>query len=166
MRQIKFKELSLEAFQLYGSFANMLEPDGYCFEGPVSRFYRDCAQQYLGTGGQASFSLCQIWERPLVIDGGEYHNYCEEAILPLDGDILMYVGPATASEFPPLDEIEVFRVPKGTLIVVNPGVWHFLPFPFQCQKVNILCILPERTYMNDCYVKELEGDDRLEIVLD
>lgn len=166
MRQIKFKELNLEDFQLYGSFTDMLAPDGYCFEGAGFRFYRDCTQQYLGTGAQASFSLCEVQERPFVIDCSEYHNYCAEAILPLDGDILMHVGPAVSSESPPLDEIEVFRVPKGTLVVVKPGVWHHAAFAFQCQKVNILCILPERTYMNDCHVRELEGDDRLEIVLD
>jgi len=40
---------------------------------------------------------------------------------PLDGDILMHVAPACGTKRCPLDKIEVFRVPKGTL------AWFYVP---------------------------------------
>jgi len=63
--------------------------------------------------------------------------------MPLDGDILMHVAPATPPQAVPLDKIEVFRVPKGTLVVLRPGVWHCAPFAEKNDFVNCMVVLPE-----------------------
>lgn len=166
MPKIKIKKLTRDDFRVYGSYADLLNPDGYCFGEEPVLFYRDLLQQNLGSSTSASFSICTVYERPLTIDSSEYHNYCAEAIIPLDGDILMHVAPAVSEDQPPVDQIEVFHVPKGTLVVTNPGVWHQAAFPYNCKKVNILCILPERTYMNDCHLRSLPDDNLVEIQLD
>lgn len=54
----------------------------------------------------------------------EYHNTCAEAMLPLDGDAYIHVAPAGPAGHVPYDEVEVFRVPKGTMVTLRPGVWH------------------------------------------
>jgi len=162
MRRIKVKDLSMDAFRNYGYFANMLKPDSYGFgEAPI-QFFRDILQLYVGAD-VSSFSICQVAKRPFIIDKTEFHSSCGEGILPLDGDILLHCGPATRKGFIPLEQFEVFRVPKGTMVVLKPGVWHHAPFALTDQSVHILIVLPERTYANDCTVIELKPDEKIEI---
>ena len=55
------------------------------------------------------------------IDTYEYHNTCAEAMLPLDGDAYIHVAPAGPADHVPYDEVEVFRVPKGTMVTLRPS---------------------------------------------
>jgi len=114
----------------------------------------------------ASFSTCRVEKRDLVIDATEFHGATGEGILPLDNDILIHVGPATPADVgPPLDKIHVFRVPKGTMVVLRPGVWHHAPFTPNDAPANVLIVLPERSYANDYEVVNLGGTDRLRVVI-
>lgn len=162
MRKIKVKELSLEAFKLYGSFEKMEGPEAYHFGAPPIKFYRDMIGLDLGGAAKASFSICQVEQRPFVIDKTEYHSSTGEGILPLDADVVIHVGPATNGAVP-LDEMEAFRVPRGTMAVLRPGVWHHAAFASGAKPANVLIVLPERTYANDCTVVELDEKDRIEI---
>ena len=58
--------------------------------------------------------------------------------------------------------MQVFRVPMGTMVVLRPGVWHHAPFTVDDDPANVLIVLPERTYANDCLVVEL-GEDGVSI---
>ncbi|MCL4415537.1 MAG: ureidoglycolate lyase [Actinobacteria bacterium] len=164
MSKIGFAELSLEKFKKYGSYTDLLNPSGVIFGDKYMSFYRDLVQGTLGKSNIASYSICLIKKRkPAVINISEYHNYCSETIIPLNGDILMHVGPATASDIVPVEDIEVFRIPKCTLVKLNPGVWHHMPFTYNCDFVSILVVLPERSYMNDCHVIKLPDDIQIEL---
>jgi ureidoglycolate lyase len=90
--------------------------------------------------------------------------YTGEGILPLDGDVLVHVAPATPKEIIPLDQIEVFRVPKGTLLTLRPGVWHCAPFAENSDVINVLVILPERTYVNDGYFYHIPKENEIHII--
>ncbi|MCK5328144.1 MAG: ureidoglycolate lyase [Candidatus Latescibacteria bacterium] len=59
--------------------------------------------------------------------------------------------------------MRVFRIPKGTMVVLRPGVWHHAPFVVNEPVANVLIILPERTYATDCTVVELEEKERIRI---
>ena len=83
--------------------------------------------------------------------------------MPIDGDVLIHVALATRNGEVPLDRIEVFLVPKGTLVIIRPGVWHHAPFAFGSDFVNVLVVLPERTYAKDCFVSIIPEDKQLEI---
>jgi len=162
MRKIKAKDLSLEGFRNYGVYADLLKPALYGFGAPPIQFFRDMLQLSLGVPA-ASFSVNVVAPRPFVITKTEYHSACGEGLLPLDGDILIHAGPATRMGITPLDQFEVFRVPKGTLVCLKPGVWHHAPFALADQPAHILVVLPERTYANDCTVVELKADEQIEI---
>jgi len=166
MRKVRIKELTHESFSPYGSFANLINPNSIKIGDAPIEFYRDMVLLNLGNNNQASFSVCRVLKRDLVIDLTEYHNFSGEGTLPLDGDVLMHVGPATPEGEIPVDKIEVFRVPKGTFVSIRPGVWHHAVFAYKCDYVNTLIVLPERTYANDCKVCKLEGEDRIQIVED
>ena len=163
MRKEKVKELTLESFAKYGSFANMVNPQAEKLGTEPIEFYRDMAQLDLGCRTIASFSTCRVCKRPPIVDVTEFHNGTGEGILPLDADILIHVGPATPVGEVPLDRIEIFRVPKGTFVSLNPGVWHHAPFAHNADVANVLIVLPERTYAIDCHVTEIPEKDRVEI---
>ncbi len=164
MKEIGIRRLSRENFDAYGSYASILEPSGECFgEAPVL-FYRDMVQQSLGLSTRASYSACVVEQRAWIIKNAEVHDGCHETILCLDGDYLMHVAPATFEKEIPCDKIEVFLIPKGTLVNVKAGVWHQAGFPYGCDRVHILCVLPERTYQTDCTFVELPGENQIKVL--
>jgi ureidoglycolate lyase len=159
-KEAKIKELTAEAFKPYGSYANMVKPTGPKMGG----FHPDMAVMTLGQANEAAFSVTQVQKKENIIDAMECHNHTGEGILPLDGDVLVHVAPASRTDKVPMDQVEVFRVPKGTLLILRPGVWHCAPFAEKTDVVNVLVVLPERTYANDIYFYMVPKDDQIRIV--
>lgn len=163
MREVTVKELNKDDFEPYGFYANMINPDAECIGEEPIEFYRDMVQLDLAAAPLASFSTCRVTKRDPVVDVTESHSRCGEGILPLDGDILIHVAPATPKGNVPAHRIEVFCVPQGTMVTLRPGVWHHGPFAHGTDCVNVLIVLPERTYANDCDVAELSPDKHVRI---
>ena len=167
MRTIRIEELSAEAFIPFGFYARLVNPDAERIGASPVEFYRDMVQLNLGGAGIASFSTCRVEPREMVVTVTECHTGTGEGILPLDRDILIHVGPANPPGAPiPLDRFRVFRVPRGTMACLRPGVWHHAPFAVGDGPANVLIALPERTYANDCTVVELADDERIRILAD
>jgi len=163
MKTIKTKGLSPEVFLPYGRFANLIDPNTEKLGAPPLEFYRDMVQQDMG-GNDMSFSICRAEKRDLVINVSEYHTACTEGILPLDNDVLIHVAPASPNgETVPVGKVEVFRVPKGTVVVLRPGIWHHGPFTCNDDPANVLIMLPERTYANDCKIYEHPEAEQIQI---
>jgi len=151
--------LSVAAFRDYGTFASLTPPDATpLVAGDPISFWPDCGNVLcLGPAGNnaVSIGICQVKWRTLQIDVCEYHTNTGEGILPLDGDIYLHVGRPTGDDVVP-DALEVFLVPRGTMITLKPGVWHHAPFATQPgATVNTVILLPQRTYATDCVVREL-----------
>ncbi|MGQ9843329.1 MAG: ureidoglycolate lyase [Spirochaetota bacterium] len=164
MKTIKPKSLNAIEFMEYGFYAHMQNPQTVHFgESPV-QFYRDMLQVSMGNATIASFSICRVEKRDLVIQKLECHSFCSEGILPLDGDILIHVAHATRNDMYPFDAINVFIIPQYTMVVLKPGVWHHAPFAVN-STVNTLILLPERTYANDCIRVDIPEQFQLQIVL-
>lgn len=163
MKKIKAKEINSQEFLPYGFSADFVNPISETIGTKPIEFFRDILQQNLGHTTTASFSTCRVEPRLMVIDTIEYHTECSEGILPLDNNIIIHVAPATPADCLPLDAIRAFRIPKGTMVILRPGVWHHAPFTTNADPANVLIVLPERTYANDCKVITLKEDDRIEI---
>jgi ureidoglycolate lyase len=160
MKTIKAEELSVEKFLPFGSYANLINPDAVKIGTAPIEFFRDMLQQDMGEATIPSFGVCRVENREMIINATEYHNYTAEGIMPLDNDICFHVAPATPPDAaPPLEDMRVFYAPKGTMIVLHPGVWHHAPFSLNGEPVNSLIVLPQRTYANDCHVVELPEPD-------
>jgi ureidoglycolate lyase len=162
MKTLKVDPLSLENFQEFGVYCDMLNPASEKLGAPPIEFFRDMLPQTLGNCGIVSYSNCRITPRDPVIDVSECHSRTAEMLMPLDADVLMAFAPAS---FPdtgfPADSARVFLIPKGTMVVIKAGTWHHGPFCVGSAPANILVALPERTYANDCQTIHLEGADRL-----
>lgn len=165
MKTVTVQPLSVEKFHRYGSYAALIDP---CADatGPKDApivFFRDMVQQEL-FGANPSFSTCRMTARPLVIDAGEYHDHACEVSMPLDNDALVWVAAAGAEkDRVPVERIEVFYVPKGTLLMLRPGVWHHAAFSVNQKPVNVMIVLPEREYMTDCVGVQIPKSEQVRI---
>ena len=164
MRTVKIEPLTTEQFLPFGFFANMINPELEKFGEPPIEFYRDMCQQNIGDTGIVSFSICRVEKRPMVVNVSEYHSRTGEGILPLDNDVLIHVAPATVpGSQVPADKIRIFKVPQGTMVVLRPGIWHHAPYTTTKKPANVLIVLPERAYANDCVVAEMPTDQHVGI---
>lgn len=160
MRKIQAKPLSAEAFKRYGSYYDTLHPEG----NHLGDFYQDPI--LMAVSGQMSIGFSTFVATKLekmIITAAEYHNTTSEGILPLDDAIIIHVAPPSVDPVP--DLTEAFIIPKGTMVVLNTGVWHFSPLPLHKQVAHVLITLPERTYFNDCTVVDYKEEEYFEITL-
>jgi len=155
VREERILELKRDIFSEYGTFVSLINPDTARLGKKPIEFFRDMLSVKLGTANIASFSVCRVEKRSFVVDVIEYHNFTGEGILPLDGDILIHLAIATPENEIPADKIKIFRVPRGTMVSLNPGVWHHAPFAYKNDAVNVMVVLPERIYANDCVAHPL-----------
>lgn len=161
MRKLALETLSRDSFNTYGFFENMLNPETEKIGSGSVEFYRDMLQ-YSCSNMPLSFSVCRIEPREFIIDTNECHSNTQEGILPIDNDIAIHVGPATCGEVP-FNRLRAFLIPKGTMVVLRPGVWHDAPFALNDKPANVLIVLPERTYLHDCHKKESLDSEKIYI---
>ncbi len=148
MIKIPVKTLDSANFATFGQFCDMENPTAASFSGGAFTFYRDSVR--MGANGVLGFSTLVVkkdeeWNVPAL----EHHNFSAEIMLPLDDDAVLCLAPACADAAPADEDISAFIVPKGTLVHLNPGVWHYMPLPRTKDKVHVLVVLPERAYHND-----------------
>ncbi len=169
MRELRYRRLDPAAFAPYGSFAALIDPGAGGRSAPrigqpPIEFFRDVIQSGLGADTTISFGVCRVTRRPPVIDASEYHDGSCEALMPIDGDVLVHVAPAVPGDRFPAAQAEVFLVPRGTMVVLRPGVWHHGPFALGAERVSCLVALPERLYQRDCHGVEVPEQDRIRVV--
>lgn len=163
MRTTRAKELSLESFNKYGTFAAMTEPDNHSVGPDIHEFFCDQLVYCTAPGLPVGLSTSHVLRRPVVIDRTEIHKNCGEVMLPLDGDIYIHVGPRSGIDEADFEKFEIFRVPMGTAVCLRPGTWHFAAFPCTKEAVSVLVLLPERTYANDCIVVDIPEDRQIRL---
>ncbi len=169
MRELRYRRLDAAAFAPYGSYAAMLDPEAGGRPAPrigqpPIEFFRDVIQSGIGGDTTVSFGVCRVTRRPPVIDASEYHDGSCEALMPIDGDVLVHVAPAVPGERFPSEQAEVFLVPRGTMVVLRPGVWHHGPFALRAERVSCLVALPERLYARDCTSVAIPLEDQIHVV--
>ena len=103
------------------------------------QFHRNVITQDLSGFPTMTFSICEVIENPDQLKVLEVHLNTDELIMPLDGDMVIVVGHAREDGVCPVDELEAFRVPCGSLVRMNRGVWHTVPF--KCKTDGVLHIM-------------------------
>lgn len=161
MRQVKAVKITKENFAPYGSYCEMLQPEGYPLCGEIHKFYPD---RLTGTSvGTIAFSPITVKKDDRIIKAQEYHTTTWEGIIPLDDDMIIHVAPASAKV--PVPELaEAFIVPKGCMVKLNTAIWHLCPLPANNDELHAIIVLPECIYANDCTVVDFEEKDWFQIV--
>ncbi|MCL2056654.1 MAG: hypothetical protein FWH02_05480 [Oscillospiraceae bacterium] len=167
MIQIKAKPLCNESFRKYGVFQNLLDNESMAKNSVIpAGFFPDLIQLNFGTTTLPSVCCCHITKKDKNIVGFmEAHQYTCEGLLPLDADVIIFVGTLGRGGFS-AENLEAFIVPKGTFVKLNPLIVHGSQYCLDTQEAHILCMLPERTYKNDMIAHLVERDeDKAEIVV-
>lgn len=162
--RLKPEELDRESFRKLGDFENLLEYGNVYSGKRVDEGFFPDALRLDNDGRAASVSVTRVCGKKTTICNVEVHSNTCEAILPLDGDVYIFAAPAFW--YLKLDETRLFRVPKGTMVKLKPGVIHGSPISADGSPVNVLILLPERTYSNDCKFIELEKEKVMVLDLD
>jgi ureidoglycolate hydrolase len=92
-------------------------------------------------------------------DWAERHMRSVEAIVPLEGAVLVYVAPPDHPDEPgrlaDLERFRVFRVPPGQGVILARGVWHGAPLAVDGPAAALVLLL-ERTGSEDTAVVRFE----------
>lgn len=160
MRKLEVKQLTAEAFKPYGTFATMLKPAEH-ITGRTSGFFPERVIVNIGNPtSNLGVSVTMSEKSDVnVIEVMEYHTYTGEGILPLDGDIIVQVAIPFTNIKQAAELVECFYVPQGTVVTLNPGVWHCAPFAVD-KDVSVEILLPVRTYFNDCTIETIPEELR------
>ncbi|HGP2816627.1 TPA: ureidoglycolate lyase [Salmonella enterica] len=162
-RQIKAQPLTAESFSHFGSFYNFDSRQGFPLHGDGFLFFPDkiIANSVTGIG----FSLLTVERKtPFLIKEIEFHKTTWEIMMPLNDDAIIHVTPPSVGRIN-TGETQAFIVPTRTLVRINTGVKHFAPLPVNKVELQALVILPEATYMNDCFIENLQESQQFEITL-
>ncbi len=119
----------------------------------------------LNTGeipGAVSFSILETSNRSVFCDTLECHTETTETLLPLDGDIRLFVAETSSSNSLNIDTVKCMRIPAGTGVTLNKGIWHYLPI-VERNPVKILIVFAADTPGKDMNKMRLEK--RLRMVL-
>jgi hypothetical protein len=145
--------LTSERFAPYGRIVTTpgRDPDA---AGPGWRWWGE-ATRLSGDGRAWAIGHLSLERTALRFDWAERHMRSEEVVLATGRDLVVYAGPALhpdeAERLPPLDEFHVFRVPAGSGVVLNRGVWHGAPFAAD-EPTSALVLLLEGTAPDDVTV--------------
>lgn len=166
MKTIPVQPLSQEKFARYGEFQNLLDDASLAAKSVFPYgFFADVVKLDLGGGNLPTVSVCQVKKQEKnVIASLEAHKATCEGLLPLDDDVVIFVGTAFPGRPFSTDTVEAFYVPKCTFVKLNPYILHGTQFPVHAETAHIACILPGRTFANDIQMEILQEEKRAEVV--
>ncbi len=161
MRTLQPEPLTKEAFAPFGEYYQFDKPDGYSLNGEIHRFFPDrLTESY---DHRVAFSPILVKRQPVYkVTQVEYHTTTPEIIMPLNGDMILHVAPAS-NGVPVTDLTKVFLIPQHTMVKMRSAIWHLAPLPANVDELAALIILPECTYANDCTVVDLMPEEQFEI---
>lgn len=148
---IRIKKLDEKAFAKYGQFQNLLDDEALAARSifPYG-FFADVVKLDLGNTTLPTVSVCQAKKQEEKrITMLEAHQFTCEGLLPLDDDVVIFVGTPLPGRKFSVDTVEAFHVPQGTFVRLDPMILHGTQFAVNREIAHVACFLPGRTFKND-----------------
>ncbi len=140
---LSVRRASAESFGRFGTFVAAAE--GAPFAAGEAAAYREKVGVLDVGGGRVSVGVLRLKKRPLDLHELERHLATPELLVAAEGDVVFAVAPANQPEpSPEAGAVEAFRLNQGEAVIMNPGVWHSLPFPLQGE-ATLLVVFKENT---------------------
>lgn len=147
-------EPNQELFSPYGQV--VIAPS----EGPsLSNDTLDCWNRLAGLDGvdQLEITLCRVKLRPYLVEMMERHTQTYEVILPFNGDMVLPVAdPIDGAGGVRADRVRLFRIYPGMCVVLDPGVWHWLPYPVDADRAEFFVVFRLGTADDDLITCDLD----------
>ena len=129
MTTVVAEPLSARAFSPYGDVVERPDEEPHA-AGPGWSWWADVAS-LAGDDRPWGIGFLALEPAALRFDWAERHMRTAEAVFATNEDLFVYVGPDEHLEepnrLPALEKFRVFRVPPGSGVVLNRGVWHGAP---------------------------------------
>ncbi|MGI6316739.1 MAG: hypothetical protein ACOX17_08765 [Christensenellales bacterium] len=165
MKNIPVEELSPESFRKFGVYQSLVDNEAIAAASinGAGGFAPDLIYMHFSPAALPTISVATVKKQDKrVIRFLEYHRNTCEGMLPLDDDIVIYVGTLYRRELS-TENLRAFRIPKGTFVRLNSYIIHGTQF---CSKpeAHILIMLTERTFGNDIVFKMLSEEEQVEVI--
>jgi ureidoglycolate lyase len=151
---IRSEPLTAEAFNPFGRVVERPGRDRDA-EGPGWRWWADTVILASGDGRSYGVGFLDLRPAPHAFDWAERHERTEETVLATTSDILLYAA-AAGDERPRVDDFRVFRIPGGSGVVMDRGVWHGAPLAVSTPTSAVVLIL-EGTGRDDVHVERFDA---------
>jgi hypothetical protein len=140
---LRVERLSPETFADFGRVVERPEA-GPEATGPGWRWWSEVAS-LSGDGRPWGVGYLDLEPTAPRFDWAERHMRTREAVFSTSADLFFYVGPALhldgPARLPPLDAFRVFRVPSGSGVILDVGVWHGAPLAAERATAAVVLIL-------------------------
>lgn len=152
--RVKLEKISIGNFKEYGAYFSEQGIDP-TFSGSYFDWWNEVGLADIG--GRISFGVVKPKSNPELSERVfEQHRKTPEVLVPIDNDVIILVGKREAFENNPIREEDfgAFIVPRGTVVSLNPGVWHHAPM-IEKGTARVLVIFREGTSVYDNTVVDL-----------
>lgn len=164
MRHVKVQQLSYKTFKRYGSYLNLTDDDALAEKSVFSAgLFADVIKLEFGGTLEPTVSVNSLRHGDPIVKFIEYHRNTCEGILPLDTDVILFVGLPVRGKLSS-ERIEAFYVPQNTFVCLDPLIIHGNLFCLE-ETGHSLCMLPGRTFANDMEMKVLSNEEALMLAL-
>jgi quercetin dioxygenase-like cupin family protein len=85
----------------------------------------------------------------------ERHLRTREALVSLEGEAIVCLAPPQESTDGGLSGITAVKVRRGQAFIMEPGAWHWIPFPVGRRPARFLVIFRSGTGKDDLYYHDL-----------
>ena len=133
------------------------------FDSPEFAFFADLA--IAGFGPETAFGMVVARPGPLTATTFERHHLTPELVAPLDGEVVVILGAKSDQGPPPVTDYTAFRVRPGTVLLLDPGVWHFAPLAID-SIVSILIGFRRGTPSDDVEIVNLEEQNETRFLVE
>lgn len=180
--EVPVDKLSKESFKPFGTVITLKDPrtvydipmrdvlEGKALMGkatvatPEVEFYSELATIKLT--GDISIGVVIAKQRPFICDRLERHVRAPEILVPLNGVSLAPFSPAkdldNPEATPSTDQVKAFILDETKAIIINKGVWHWVPYPLG-DAATLLAVQRKGTYVEDTLIKR--ADKKIKIVI-
>ncbi len=152
--KIESVELSAAEFAPYGKiltlddiadFNPLAAGDDFTWTGTSEGFA-------IGGAGCSGMLLCR--PREMVVEKMEHHVGTVEILVAVQQDYVLCVAPRHTPA-PEMDKVKAFKVKQGTVLMMDPGCWHWILFPLTEKMARVLVIFKDKTGDEDLVFADL-----------
>lgn len=164
MRIIEVKKANKENFKAYGQLLE-LPTDMPTGESPILSYWKQqIPLDFNGEKGEIGYLIAK--DHQGIYEELEAHLKTAEILIPMNCAINIAVtGPlcTSPSDKPDTSKTQAFHISQGQPVLINKGVWHWLPQPAGDKEAHITVIFADNTSENDMIVVELNENHRFQI---
>lgn len=164
------KQLTSESFEPFGVFIDIPPGKLPTFEADFFTYFDSVA--LCDTGGKASFSILTILPRPLYLDTIEKHTSTPEVMISINREVIFIVSHSKTdilgleNELPDPETAEAFLLKAGQGVIMNAGVWHWVPFTESEQARMIFMYKQGTVETGDAFAVDLKAELGLRFTVD